>query len=181
MIPKKSETSSRSVEWRGQQAFCRDLSRAQGFNPDNRNMAKAKLQRPPKNVNRKGLPAALPTFVQKSYFMLGGPERNLLNNALDKYRPGRTEPILVGGAKTLKPALQLMNVYRMRIDELKEDEVVTSYTRWLESVQVIGTENQEVYVTFSPRLNASGWNQRNGCRSMLPKNRPILGSEASIR
>jgi hypothetical protein len=73
-------------------------------------MAKAKLQRPPKNVNRKGLPAALRTFVQKSYFMLGGPERNLLNNALDKYRPGRTDPVLIGGAKALKPALQLMNV-----------------------------------------------------------------------
>jgi plasmid replication initiation protein len=28
--------------------------------------------------------------------------------------------------------------------------IETSYTRWLESVQVKGTENQEVYVTFSP-------------------------------
>jgi plasmid replication initiation protein len=30
--------------------------------------------------------------------------------------------------------------------------VLTSYTRWLESVQVRGTENQEVYVTFSPQF-----------------------------
>jgi plasmid replication initiation protein len=45
-----------------------------------------------------------------------------------------------------------MNVYRLRIDEIKEGAVVTSYTRWLESVQVRGTENQEVYVTFSPRF-----------------------------
>jgi hypothetical protein len=27
---------------------------------------------------------------------------------------------LIGGAKALKPALQLMNVYRLRIDEIKE-------------------------------------------------------------
>jgi plasmid replication initiation protein len=30
--------------------------------------------------------------------------------------------------------------------------VVTSYTRWLEAVIVKGTENQEVYVTFSPQF-----------------------------
>jgi len=29
-----------------------------------------------------------------------------------------------------------MNAFRLRIDEIKEDAVVTSYTRWLESVQV---------------------------------------------
>jgi hypothetical protein len=76
-------------------------------------------QRRPKNVNRKGLPAALPTFVQKSYFMLGAKERDVLNQALSKYRAGRSEPILIGGATALKPALQLMNVYRLRIDEIK--------------------------------------------------------------
>jgi hypothetical protein len=70
-------------------------------------------------MTRKGLTASLPTSVQKSYFMLGGPERNLLNQALEKYRPGQTEPILVGGEKLLKPALQLMNAYRLRIDEIK--------------------------------------------------------------
>src|SRR3984893_19391918 len=45
-----------------------------------------------------------------------------------------------------------MSFNRLRIDEIKEDAVVTSYTRWLESVQVEGTENQEVYVSFSPRF-----------------------------
>ena len=45
-----------------------------------------------------------------------------------------------------------MNVFRLRIDEIIEDAVVTSYTRWLESVQVIGTENPEVHVTFSPQF-----------------------------
>jgi hypothetical protein len=42
--------------------------------------------------------------------------------------------------------------YRLRIDEIKGSAVVISYTRWLESVQVKGTENQEVYVTFSPQF-----------------------------
>src|SRR5580704_1582561 len=115
-------------------------------------MTKAKLQRRPDSVVRKGLVETLPTSVQKSYFMLGDKERNVLNLGLQKYRPGQTEPILIGGEKLLKPALQLMNVYRLRIDEIKAGAVVTSYTRWLESVQVKGTENQEVYVTFSRRF-----------------------------
>jgi hypothetical protein len=101
---------------------------------------------------RKGLPESLPTSVQKSYFMLGDKERDVLNRALEKYRPGRSEPIFIGDEKLLKPALQLMNVYRLRIDEIKEDAVVASYTRWLECVQLRGAENQEVYVTFSPRF-----------------------------
>ena len=37
--------------------------------------------------------------------MLGDKERDVLNRALEKYRPGRSEPILVGGANALKPAL----------------------------------------------------------------------------
>jgi hypothetical protein len=45
-----------------------------------------------------------------------------------------------------------MSFYRLRIDEISGDAVVTSYTRWLESVQVKGTENQEVYVSCSPRF-----------------------------
>src|ERR1700693_5496819 len=101
---------------------------------------------------RKVLPESLPTSVQKSYFMLADAERDVLNQALSKDRPGHSEPILIGGAKALKPALQLMNVYRLRIDQIKADAVITCYTRWLESVQVKGTENQEVYVTFSPRF-----------------------------
>jgi putative SOS response-associated peptidase YedK len=38
------------------------------------------------------------------------------------------------------------------LPEEQEDVIVTSYTRWLESVQVIGTENQEIFVTFSSRF-----------------------------
>jgi plasmid replication initiation protein len=95
---------------------------------------------------------SLPTSVQKSYFLLGAKERDVLNQALSKYRAGQTEPILIGGEKLLKPALKLMSFYRVRIDEIKEDAVVTSYTRWLEAVIAKGTENQEVYVTFSPQF-----------------------------
>jgi plasmid replication initiation protein len=106
----------------------------------------------PKGAIRKGLPESLPTFVQKSYFMLGERERDVLNKALEKYRAGRSEPILIGGANVLKPALQLMSDYRLRIDEVKEGAVLISYTRWLEAVIVKGTENQEVCVTFSPQF-----------------------------
>jgi hypothetical protein len=42
-----------------------------------------------------------------------------------KYRPGRSEPILIDGEKLLKPALKLMSFYRLRIDKIKEDAVVT--------------------------------------------------------
>jgi plasmid replication initiation protein len=113
----------------------------------------AKIQkRRPKGAIRKGLSESLPTFVQKSYFMLDEREREILNHALEKYRPDRTEPILIGGAKALKPALQLMNVYRLRIDEIKGDAVITNYTRWLEAVIMKGTVNQQVYVTFSPQF-----------------------------
>jgi hypothetical protein len=99
-------------------------------------------QRRAKGVLRKGLPESLPTSVQKSYFMLSDSERNVLNHALEKYRPGQSEPILVGGEKLLKPALRLMSFYRLRIDEIKGDKVVTSYTRWLECVQVIGKRDR---------------------------------------
>jgi hypothetical protein len=101
-------------------------------------------RRRPKTVTRTGLPDSLPTSVQKSYFMLGNKERDVLNLALSKYRPDRSEPIFIGGEKLLKPALKLMSFYRLRIDEIKAEAVVTSYTRWLECVQVRGTENQEV-------------------------------------
>jgi hypothetical protein len=50
-------------------------------------------------------------------------------------RPGQSEPILIGGANMLKPALRLTNLYRLRIEEIKGTEVVTSYTRWMDCVQ----------------------------------------------
>jgi hypothetical protein len=56
-------------------------------------------------------PERFPTGVQKSYFMLSDAERTVLNKALEKYQPGRSEPVLVGGNKVLKPALRLMTLY----------------------------------------------------------------------
>jgi hypothetical protein len=76
-------------------------------------------QQRPKSVIRKQLPESLPTAVQKSYFMLSDAERNLLNLGLQKYRPGQSKPILIGGEKLLKPALRLMTDYRLRIDEIR--------------------------------------------------------------
>jgi plasmid replication initiation protein len=115
--------------------------------------AKTSIQaRLPDSIIDKGLEESLPIGVQKSYFMLTEPERHLLNFALAKYRPGQTEPISVGGRKVLKPALRLAANYRLVIEEIKDSQIITSYTRWLEAVQVRGTENPEVYLTFSPRF-----------------------------
>jgi hypothetical protein len=114
---------------------------------------KASIQKKrPKDTIRKVLPESFPTAVQKSYFMLADAERNVLNIGLQKYRAGQSEPILIGGEKMLKPALRLISDYRLRIDEIKGNSVVTSYTRWLESVETRGPENQEVYLPFSPRF-----------------------------
>jgi hypothetical protein len=45
-----------------------------------------------------------------------------------------------------------MSDYRLRIHEIRGEAVVMSFTRWLESVQVRGAENQEVYLSFSSRF-----------------------------
>ena len=45
-----------------------------------------------------------------------------------------------------------MTDYRLMIENIKDAEVITSDTRWVEAVQVRGAENQEVYLTFSPRF-----------------------------
>jgi hypothetical protein len=84
---------------------------------------------------------ALPTSVQNSYFMHHRCRAcNVLNIGLKEFRPGQSEPILVGGEKLLKPAVRLMSDFRLRIDEIKGAEVVTSYTRWLASVETRGAE-----------------------------------------
>jgi plasmid replication initiation protein len=94
----------------------------------------------------------LPTGVQKSYFMLSEAERAVLNTALEKYRPGQSEPIFVGGHKVFKPALCLMKLYRLAIDEIQDGQAVTTYTRWIDAVEVRGAQEQEVYLSFSPRF-----------------------------
>jgi hypothetical protein len=49
----------------------------------------------------KGLERFLTTSVQKSYFLPSSTERDVLNRALEQYRPGRAEPIYVGGKNLL--------------------------------------------------------------------------------
>jgi plasmid replication initiation protein len=105
-----------------------------------------------KVVTDKDLEQFLPTAVQKSYFMLSDAERAILNTALEKCQAGQSEPILVGGRKVLKPALRLMTWYRLKIEEVLDGRAVTSYTRWVDAVQVRGAENEQVCVTFSPRF-----------------------------
>jgi plasmid replication initiation protein len=94
----------------------------------------------------------LPTSVQKSYFMLSRSTRAVLDTALRKFRPGRTDLIPVGGIAQLKPALRLMTSYRLTIRDVVGNEVLTSYTRWLESVEVKEGADPEVYVAFNPRF-----------------------------
>jgi hypothetical protein len=79
----------------------------------------SKKRKRPDGVARKGLAEALPTSVQKSYFLLKDAERNVLNLGLQKFRPGQSDPIFIGGKNLLKPALKLMSFYRLRIDEIK--------------------------------------------------------------
>ena len=49
-------------------------------------------------------------------------------------------------------ALRLMTYYRLKIDEVLDARAVTSYTRWVDAVQVRGAENEDICVTFSPRF-----------------------------
>jgi plasmid replication initiation protein len=44
------------------------------------------------------------------------------------------------------------NYYRLVIEEIKDAKIITSYTRWVDAVQVRGAENQQVYLTFSSRF-----------------------------
>jgi len=105
-----------------------------------------------KVVTDKVLEQFPPTSVQKSCFMLSTVERALLDTALEKYRAGQSEPILVGAKKVLKPAVRLMTWYRLKIEEILDGRAVTSYTRWVDAVQVRGSETQEIYLTFSPHF-----------------------------
>jgi hypothetical protein len=67
------------------------------------------IQRRRRETVKDDLGKVLPTSVQKSYFMLSDAERGILNTALEKYRPGQSELILVGGHKVLKPALSALH------------------------------------------------------------------------
>jgi hypothetical protein len=121
----------------------------------------------------------LPIGVQKGYFMLSRSARAVLDTALQKYRPGRTELIPVGGIAQLKPALRLMMTYRLVIEESNGPEVHTSYTRWLESVEVKEGLNTEVYVAFNPRFERIWLEARNASRRILNRHRQPPGFGAN--
>ena len=93
----------------------------------------------------------LPTSIQKSYVMLSRSARGVLDAALQKYRPGQPDLILVGGISQLKPSLRLMMSYRLVLRDVVGAEVFTKYTRWLEFVEVKEGANPEVYVALNPR------------------------------
>ena len=126
----------------------------------------------------------LPTSVQKSYFMLSRSTRAVLDTALRKYRPGRTDLIPVGGIVQLKPALRLMTAYRIVIQEVTGADVVTNYTRWLEFVQVKEGPEPEVYVAFSPRFERIWLESRKHLPEYMEEKPPAnsrLRSQYSLR
>jgi plasmid replication initiation protein len=45
-----------------------------------------------------------------------------------------------------------MTYYRLAIDEIKDSQAITTYTRWVDAVQLKRGENEEVYLTFTPSL-----------------------------
>jgi hypothetical protein len=143
--------------------------------------AKGSVQQ--RRTPRKGLGEFLPTSVQKSYFTLSKAVRDVLNTALKKYRPGQYEPILIGGSNRLKPALKLMTYYRLVIEEIKDAEVITSYTRWVEAVQVRGTENPEVFLIFSPRFERIWMESKKRLQDHVAQNPGNIGlrSQYAIR
>jgi hypothetical protein len=64
-----------------------------------------------------------------------------------------------------------MTWYRLVIEEIKDAEVITSYTRWVDAVQVKGVENQEIYLTFSPRFEHI-WLKRGNVSCSMVRPRP---------
>jgi hypothetical protein len=85
----------------------------------------------------------------------------------------------VGDENVLKPALRLITYYRLVIEEIKDDEAITSYTQWVDAFQVRGVENQEVYVTFNSRFERIWLESRKLSRITFPRNLPISDSEVS--
>jgi hypothetical protein len=73
----------------------------------------------------------------------------------------------------LKPVLRLMSFHRLRIEEINADEVVTSYTRWVESAQVKGSDNPEVYLTLSPRFERVWLETKKQLPEYVSRNRPM--------
>src|SRR5271166_1561630 len=63
-------------------------------------------------------------------------------------------PAICGAWEAIRGNLKFCSLtwYRLVIEEIKDSEVITSYTRWVDAVQVRGAEDQEVFLTFSRRF-----------------------------
>jgi plasmid replication initiation protein len=124
----------------------------------------------------------LPIGVQKSYFLLPKAERQILNTALEQYQSGQSVPILVGGQELFKTALRLMSAYRIKIEQTAGGDAVTTYTRWVESVQVKG-EDREVYLTFSPQFRRIWMRAKKRLPDYVAQNSAHIGlrSKYSVR
>ena len=107
------------------------------------------IKRPKERLIRKGIAEVLPTASRKAT-SCSRMQSAMYSTSVSKNIDLVSLKILAGGEKLLKPALRVMSEYRLRIDEIKGAEVVTSYTRWLASVEARGSVNQKVYVAFSP-------------------------------
>ncbi|MBV9672876.1 MAG: replication initiation protein [Verrucomicrobia bacterium] len=114
--------------------------------------AKSIQRRLPDHVVDKDLEQTVPASVLKSYLMLQERERLILRDALQEYRPGQKEPIHVGGKEVLKPVLRLSSQCRLTVEEFRTSAVMITYTTWLDTVQVLGTEKPAVYVKFSSHI-----------------------------
>jgi hypothetical protein len=127
------------------------------------------------------VPESLPISVQKSHFTLTKAERNVLNIGLKKFLPGQSEHILVGGENLLKPALRLMSQNRVRIEEIKGAEMVTSYTGGWNASKRRGAENPEIYSSFSPSFERDWLEAKKRLPEYVSGIRPISDCEANIR
>jgi hypothetical protein len=67
-----------------------------------------------------------PSFKKRRLCLLSEAERAVLDTALERYK-GKPDPILVGGNRLLKPALRLMSMYRLKINEVADGEAVTIF------------------------------------------------------
>jgi hypothetical protein len=144
--------------------------------PENSNL-NPRMRKAKRSIQRR-LPDSvtdLPTSVQKSYFMFSDAERAVFNTALEKYRPGQSEPIYVEGGNVLKPALRLMTSYRLAIDEITDFEAITIYTRWVDAVQLKRGGNEEVYLTFSPSLERIWLESKKRLLKFADKKPPNIG------
>ena len=73
-----------------------------------------------------------------------------------------------------------MTSYRLVIEEIMDAEVITSYTRGEDALQVRKTQDQEVYLTFSPRFEHIWPESRNRLLEYAARKPANMLSEAGM-